>query len=85
MIQSVTKIIEEIKKDLATWDIGTKPWFRGESGDDPPLCPKIANFKYNEENYLLQSFQRKEKIVYGSLDKRKRELFSTVKDEFEIL
>lgn len=59
MIQSVTKIIEEIKKDLATWDIGTKPWFRGESGDDPPLRPKIANFKYNEENYLLQSFQRK--------------------------
>jgi hypothetical protein len=59
MIQSVTKLIEEIKKDLATWDLGTKPWFRGESGDDPLLCPKIAAFKHNEENYLLQSFQRK--------------------------
>jgi hypothetical protein len=59
MIQSVTELISEIKNDLATWDTGTKPWFRGESGDNPPLCPKIADYKYYEENYFLQSFRRK--------------------------
>jgi hypothetical protein len=59
MIKSITGLIAEIKKDLATWDNGTKPWFRGESGDDPPLCPKIAAFEYYKENYLLQSFRRK--------------------------
>ena len=35
-----------------------KPWFRGESGDQLPLCPKIAKYTASEENYLLQSFRR---------------------------
>ncbi len=31
----------------------------GESGNDPSLCPKIASYSKEEENYLLQSFRRK--------------------------
>lgn len=48
-----------INDDLARWDNGIKPWFRGESDDQSPLCPKIAEYDRNEENYLLQSFRRK--------------------------
>lgn len=59
MIKKVTEFISAIQNDLDKWDSGVKPWFRGESGDDPYLCPKIASFKHNEENYLLQSFRRK--------------------------
>lgn len=59
MIQSITELIAEIRKDLDTWEPGSKPWFRGESGDNPNLCPKIASFEHYKENYLLQSFQRK--------------------------
>ncbi|MBI4774134.1 MAG: FRG domain-containing protein [Deltaproteobacteria bacterium] len=58
MIKTVTELIDCIKRDLNTWDKRTKPWFRGESGDDQPLCPKIAFYKAHEENYLLQSFRR---------------------------
>lgn len=58
MIKSITELIECIKRDLNTWDKRAKPWFRGESGDNLPLCPKIASYKAHEENYLLQSFRR---------------------------
>jgi len=58
MIESITQLITEIRSDLSRWGDSTKPWFRGESGDLPPLCPKIAKFVANEENYLLQSFRR---------------------------
>lgn len=59
MIQSVTELISAIKEGLASWDEASKPWFRGESGDDPSLCPKIARFDHFQENYFLQSFRRK--------------------------
>jgi hypothetical protein len=58
MIKSITQLIAEIQDDLSRWGASTKPWFRGESGDNPPLCPKIAKYSANEENYLLQSFRR---------------------------
>lgn len=53
-IESVTEFIDIIQEDLGDWGPGVKPWFRGESGDGPKLCPKIASFKYHEENYFLQ-------------------------------
>ncbi len=59
MIKSITEFISEVKKDLRKWEPGTKPWFRGESGNRKySLCPKIAVFEHNHENYLLQSFRR---------------------------
>src|SRR3990170_5949661 len=58
MIRTTIEFIKEIQKDLSKWESKTKPWFRGEAGDDPPLCPKIASFQHNKENYLLQSFRR---------------------------
>jgi len=57
-IESITQLIRAIDDDLSKWGREIKPWFRGESGDQPPLCPKIANFSANEENYLLHSFRR---------------------------
>ena len=58
MINSITELIAALKSDLATWGECAKPWFRGESGNELPLCPKIAPYSAHEENYLLQSFQR---------------------------
>jgi len=58
MIKSITELIAAIQGDLSNWKSGTKPWFRGESGKEPPLCPKIANHNEHEENHLLQSFRR---------------------------
>jgi hypothetical protein len=58
MIKSTIQLIKSIQDDLAKWGNECKPWFRGESGDEPPLCPKIAKYAANEENYLLQSFRR---------------------------
>ena len=58
MIKSINHLIETISSDLKKWAPEAKPWFRGESGDGPSLCPKIANHKLTEENYLLQSFRR---------------------------
>ena len=57
MIKSITDLIKRIQNDLSKWDNVSKPWFRGESGDQF-LCPKIAEHSANEENYLLQSFRR---------------------------
>ena len=58
MIESICDLIEAIKADFSHWDSKTKPWFRGESGNDPPLRPKIAKYEPNHENYVLQSFRR---------------------------
>jgi len=59
MIESVNEFISAVQDDLAKWKPGTKPWFRGESSDEPSLCPKIAKYKAHQENYLVQSFRRK--------------------------
>jgi len=59
MINNITDLIEAINGDLARWGDRIKPWFRGESDGQSPLCPKIAEFDEKEENYLLQSFRRK--------------------------
>ena len=58
MIRSITELIKAVRDDLSNWDEECKPWFRGESGDQPALCPKISNYTVNQENYLLQSFRR---------------------------
>jgi len=58
MITSITNLIDSIQKDLDTWDAKTKPWFRGESGNALPLCPKISQYSAQHENYVLQSFRR---------------------------
>jgi hypothetical protein len=58
VITSVTQLIDTVKDDLQNWDKECKPWFRGESGDDPALCPKVATYNNHQENYLLQSFRR---------------------------
>ena len=58
MIKSITQLIAEMQVGLSRWGETTKPWFRGESGDQLPLCPKIAKYTANKENYLLQSFRR---------------------------
>lgn len=58
MIKTTTQLIHKIQEDLNSWGNDTKPWFRGESGNHPPLCPKIAKYNANEENYFLQSFRR---------------------------
>lgn len=58
MIKSITQLIEAIRGDLSFWDAVTKPWFRGESGNEPPLRPKIAAYATSHENHLLQSFRR---------------------------
>ncbi len=59
MIRNVTELITAINKDLSKWPPKTKRWFRGESGKkSAALCPKIASYRHNEENHLLQSFRR---------------------------
>ncbi len=57
-IENVTEFISVIQDNLDKWGPGVKPWFRGESGNNPNLCPKIASYEYHEENYFLQSFRR---------------------------
>ena len=57
-ISSVAELIEALQVDLANWDSEIKPWFRGESGSEMPLCPKISKYSANEENFLMQSFRR---------------------------
>lgn len=58
VIKSVAEFVNAVKEGLSTWDSGTKPWFRGESGSGKSLCPKIAAFDENIENYILQTFRR---------------------------
>jgi len=59
MIKSTIEFITSIQKDLKNWDPRTKPWFRGESGSEAPLCPKIAKYTAEQENHFVQSFWRK--------------------------
>lgn len=59
MIRSVSEFVTSVKADLAKWEHRVRPWFRGESGYEPALCPKIAGYSPEQENYLLQSFRRK--------------------------
>lgn len=62
MIRHVTEFVTTVIDDLAKWQSQARPvrpWFRGESGSDPPLRPKIAGYLKEQENYLLQSFRRK--------------------------
>jgi len=62
MIRSAIEFVSAVKNDLPKWQspIGPiRPWFRGESGTGPSLCPKIASYSKDQENYLLQSFRRK--------------------------
>ncbi len=59
MITSTIKFIQILKKDLKKGDDRVKPWFRGESGEDAALCPKIDGYTTEQENYLVQSFRRK--------------------------
>jgi len=59
VIKSVTDFADAIKRDLSTWDSRTTPWFRGESGSDPALQPKVATLNEQQENHLLQSFRRR--------------------------
>ena len=58
MIKSINQLIDAIERDLLRWGAGVKPWFRGESGDEPPLRPKIWNRTTAQENHLMQSFRR---------------------------
>ena len=58
MVKSITELIAAINRDFKSWHACPKPWFRGESGKQPPLCPRIASHTAHEENYLLQSFRR---------------------------
>ena len=57
-IKSTIELIQAINRDLDIWGSKVKPWFRGESGDELPLCPKIAKYNKHKENHLMQSFRR---------------------------
>ncbi len=59
MIRSTVEFIKSIQEDLNKWPPKTKPWFRGESGNELPLLPKIAKYTKEQENYFVQSFRRK--------------------------
>lgn len=73
--KSITKLIDSINTDLKTWETKTKPWFRGESGNKAPLCPKIAYCQANEENYLLQSFRRQAGGLANVPDRQQQDLW----------
>jgi hypothetical protein len=70
MIKKVNDLIAKVNNDLTEWDDRIKPWFRGESGNQSSLCPKIAKYNDIEENYLLQSFRRKAKGLANGLPRR---------------
>lgn len=59
MISSINEFKSAVQDDLAKWKPEATLWFRGESGDEPPLCPKISKYDANQENHLVQSFRRK--------------------------
>ena len=59
MIQSTLDFIKSIQEDLAKWKQGVHPWFRGESGPESVLCPRIAKYTALQENHFVQSFRRK--------------------------
>jgi len=51
--------ITAVLNDASKWKKLTRPWFRGESGTEQPLCPNIAKYNEAQENHLVQSFRRK--------------------------
>lgn len=63
-VQSVGDFIAKVQEVSKHWklrDRPIRPWFRGESGNEDQLLPKIAKYGHtrDEENYLLQSFRRR--------------------------
>ena len=58
MIRTTIEFIASIQEDHKKWNIRTKPWFRGESGHEKPLCPKIVKYTAKQENYFIQTFRR---------------------------
>ena len=75
MIKTINELIDSIKRDLKTWGKNAKPWFRGESTDDKPLCPKIASHESYAENYLLQSFRRQAGGLVNVPGRQQRDLW----------
>jgi hypothetical protein len=59
MIRTARQYVDTILEEVDKWRVYKHPWFRGESGNDRPLTPKIADHDSGHENYLLQSFRRK--------------------------
>ena len=59
MISSVIQFIRSVERNLKLWPADSRPWFRGESGKDKPLTPKVAGLTPEKELYLLQSFPAK--------------------------
>ncbi|MHA1942482.1 MAG: FRG domain-containing protein [Candidatus Hodarchaeales archaeon] len=58
MIKTISEYTEKLLKDFESWPRCKTPWFRGESGDNPSLLPKISNYQVEKENFILQSFRR---------------------------
>lgn len=76
-IDSIESFITEVRKDYATWNTTTFPWFRGEPNVDTPLLPKLYRMsKQNQshsENQLLQFFRMKAPTLgYGFTPDRGR-------------
>jgi len=59
MIRSVPDLIDAISADRSKWPERATLWLRGESKEDPSLCPKVAGLTAEQENYLVQTFRRK--------------------------
>jgi hypothetical protein len=59
LIKTILEFIKSIEDDLACWPNNIKPWFRGESGINSSLTPKVTGLNGSQELYLLQSFRRK--------------------------
>lgn len=75
MIRSVSEFVTAVKADLARWEPRVRPWFRGESGHEPVLCPKIAAYSAEQENYLLQSFRRKARGLANTPQRNETDLW----------
>jgi hypothetical protein len=58
VIRTVLEFISEVQRDLSKWQPFAAPWFRGESGSEPALLPRIATRTAEYENYCLQTFRR---------------------------
>lgn len=58
-INSIEKLISEVKKDFKKWNTTATPWFRGEPKKVPmSLRPRLYRESHNE-NLLLQNFRMK--------------------------
>jgi hypothetical protein len=56
VLRTVNQVIDAVRGDLDRWDCRS-PWFRGESGIDDTLKPRLFQHNY-DENFLLQTFRR---------------------------